>query len=460
MPAERLYYADSTLTQFTATVTDIRERSRTGGTSLWQVALDRSAFYPTSGGQPHDTGTLTATAPSGARLEAPIVDVEEDEQGEVWHLTPKPLLAGTQVEGRIDLDRRLDHMQQHSGQHLLSALFYQELRALTVSFHLGDTLSTIDLNTESVEPAQLAHIEGLANAIVAEARPVAHRSVNAGDAEILLQSGALRKLPIRSGDIRLVVITGNTAAGVITGKDATGGTGAIYGDGVPNPDLDVNACGGTHVTSTSQIGAVLIRGTERIRQSVRVTFLCGNRAIAAARLDDALLTQLGRELSVGRADLPTALARLRAEIKSSTKERQVLREDLANYHAARLIVEDPPQNDLRIVRRSFPDRDADYIKLLASRITSAAPHTIALLASTQQAPAAVVVACSQELGWNAGQMLRTALAPAGGRGGGSATLAQGLVPTDQLGPALDALETLLRSGPVPAAQSQSTDGVR
>ncbi len=100
MPAERLYYADSALTDFTATVTDIRERSRSGGTSVWQVALDRTAFYPTSGGQPHDTGTLAATAPSGARLEAPVIEVEEDEHGEVWHLTPKPLLAGTQIEGR------------------------------------------------------------------------------------------------------------------------------------------------------------------------------------------------------------------------------------------------------------------------------------------------------------------------------------------------------------------------
>src|SRR5882757_1834034 len=175
MPAERLYYADAALTDFTATVTDIRERSRTGGASLWQIALDRSAFYPTSGGQPHDTGTLAATAPSGARLVAPIVDVEEDEQGEVWHLTPKPLLAGTHIEGRIDRARRLDHMQQHSGQHLLSALFYQELTALTISFHLGDTVSTIDLNTGAVRPEQLAHIEQLANAIVAESRPVVLR---------------------------------------------------------------------------------------------------------------------------------------------------------------------------------------------------------------------------------------------------------------------------------------------
>ncbi len=142
---------------------------------------------------------------------------------------------------------------------------------------------------------------------------------------------------------------------------------------------------------------------------------------------------------------------MKAEVKAGGKERQALREDLANYHAARLIVEDPPQHDLRIVRRIFPDRDADYVKLLASRVVTAAPHTIALLASTQQpqAPATVVMACSQELGRNAGEMLRAALTAAGGRGGGSTTLAQGLVPTEQLGNALDALEAQLRTKPIP-----------
>ena len=437
MPAKRLYYADAALTQFTATVTDIREHSRTGGTSLWQVALDRTAFYPTSGGQPHDTGELTAMAPSGARLEASVIDVDEDEHGEVWHLTSKPLLAGTQIEGRVDWLRRLDHMQQHSGQHLLSALFHQELGALTISFHLGDTVSTIDLNTESIEPKQLAHVEQLANAIVEESRPMIQRIVTSADAETLLQSGALRKLPVRSGDIRLIVIPETDAP-------------SRNGDDSAKPDLDVNACGGTHVSSTSQIGAVLIRGTERIRQAVRVSFLCGNRAISAARADDALLSGLGREFSVGRADLPAAASRLKADAKAGAKERQALREELANYHAARLLVEDPPHHDLRIVRRVFSDRDADYIKLLASRVTTAAPHTIALLASTQESPAAVVMASSQELGRNAGELLRAALAESGGRGGGSPTLAQGLVSRDQLDTMLNGLEALLRSGPVSA----------
>jgi alanyl-tRNA synthetase len=388
---------------------------------------------------------LAATAPSGARLEVPIVGVEEDEHGEVWHLTPKPLAAGTHVEGSVDWMRRLDHMQQHSGQHLLSALFYRELHAPTVSFHLGDTVSTIDLEIPALEPAQLAHIEQLANAIVAEGRPVAHSTVTADEAERLLVEGKLRKLPPRLGDIRIIVIAGSPAAGAIPSGEV--------GTGVPSADLDVNACGGTHVSSTSQIGAVLLRGTERVRQSIRVSFLCGGRAISASRADDALLAQLSREFSVGRTDLPAALTRVKTEVRAAGKERQTLREELANYHAARLLVEDPPQNDLRIVRRVFPDRDADYIKLLASRVTTAAPHTIALLASTQhqQEPVAVVLACSREMGRNAGELLRAALAQAGGRGGGSATLAQGLVSRDQLDSTLDGLEAALRSRPVSAA---------
>src|SRR5271155_4179578 len=143
---ERLYYSDSFLTNFDAFVTDIRLVSRIGGEALWQVALDRSAFYPTSGGQPSDKGNLPATSRNGSVLEIPIDEVAEDDQGEVWHYTAKPLVAGTQVQAAIDWERRLDHMQQHTGQHLLSAIFSRELGAHTVSFHLGDETSTIDLN--------------------------------------------------------------------------------------------------------------------------------------------------------------------------------------------------------------------------------------------------------------------------------------------------------------------------
>jgi alanyl-tRNA synthetase len=210
---ERLYYADSFSTDFDAVVTEIQELSRVNGQSLWRVALDRSAFYPTSGGQPHDTGRLIATARSGAELTAEIVDVEEDEHNEVWHHTVKPLLPGTAVRGVIDQARRLDHIQQHSGQHLLSAALLQLCGALTVSFHLGETVSTIDLATDKLTGETLRTVETLANRIIAEDRPVAINTISRAQAEEWLATGALRKLPTREGDLRVVEIAGGEIGG-------------------------------------------------------------------------------------------------------------------------------------------------------------------------------------------------------------------------------------------------------
>ncbi|MDX6461698.1 MAG: alanyl-tRNA synthetase, partial [Acidobacteriaceae bacterium] len=255
--SDRLYYADPSLACFDAHVSDIREVSRTEGRSLWQITLDRSAFYPTSGGQPHDTGLLTATSSGGALLQAPILAVEEDEHGEVWHTTPKPLLAGTAVRGYVDWSRRRDHMQQHSGQHLLSAVVYRQLGAATVSFHLGEMTSTIDLAREAISQEELERVEDAVNEIIAENRAVTMRTIAREEAEMLLAAGTLHKLPDRDGDIRLIEID----------------------------DIDLNACGGTHVEATGQIGGLLIRGTERMRQGIRVEFVCGMRAAVTARRD-------------------------------------------------------------------------------------------------------------------------------------------------------------------------------
>jgi len=430
MAAERLYYDNAALTEFSAAVTDIREHSRADGLPVWQVALDRTAFYPTSGGQPHDTGALRAVAASGARLEAPVHEVFEDEQGEIWHLTPKPLVPGTAIEGAIDAARRLDHMQQHSGQHLLSALFDREYGARTVSFHLGDRASTIDLEGADLDEQRLAAVETLANRVVAENRPVTLRTVSAEEAAQMLADGLLRKLPPRGGEIRLVILAGE-------------------GDGAP---LDVNACGGTHVASSAGIGPVLLRGTERVRQAIRVSFLCGGRALAAARADDALLTRLGRTLSATRGGMEEAVVRIQSDARALAKERQGLREELADYHAARLVVETLPEHGFRIVRRVFTDRDADYVKLLAARVAAAAPHSLALFAAARpgDASAAVVLAAGPERTQHAGEMLRTVLAQAEGRGGGSPSLAQGLVPQARLAEALDALEAELGRATPPA----------
>jgi alanyl-tRNA synthetase len=401
--SERLYYSDSYLTTFDAVVTDVREVLRRDGESVWQLALNRTAFYPTSGGQPTDSGVLTAMSRGGAALEVAVEQVEEDEQGEVWHFVRKPLTAGTEVRGQIDWERRFDHLQQHTGQHLLSAVFQKELQAPTVSFHLGDSISTIDL--AGVVPARhsLERVERIANQIIAEDRPVTVSYVARAEAEAMLAAGVLRKLPDRDGEIRLITIA----------------------------DYDRNACGGTHVRSTGQIGGLMVRGVEKVSRGARVEFACGLRAVKAARADATQLGEAATALSVGAADVAASVKRLLNEVKSGTKERQHLREELAIYHAVRLAVEVPIEDGLRLVERTWKDRDRDYVKMLAARTVSAAPETVVIFCAEEANPARVVVARSLDLDFDCGRMLREALAELGLRGGGSPDLAQGEVPVAQ-----------------------------
>jgi alanyl-tRNA synthetase len=416
--SDRLYYADPSLASFDAHVSDIREVSRTQGRSLWQIALDRSAFYPTSGGQPHDTGVLTATSSGGALLEAPILAVEEDDQGEVWHTTPKPLLAGTAVRGYVDWSRRRDHMQQHSGQHLLSAVVYRQLGAATLSFHLGEMTSTIDLAREAISPEELERVEDAVNEIIAENRPVTMRTIPRVEAEMLLAAGTLHKLPDREGDIRLIEID----------------------------EIDVNACGGTHVEATGQIGSLLFRGTERVRQGVRVEFVCGIRAMVTARRDLATLTRTAAALSVGRLDVGDAVDRLLEEGKAANKARQKVTEELAGYHASSLLLELSSPPGRKVLRRTFADRDAGYLKLLASRMIASASETCVLLASTQEEPARVIVAASSDVKVDCGTLLREALAAYGLRGGGSPGMAQGQIAKIHLDPLFSSIESGLKNG--------------
>jgi alanyl-tRNA synthetase len=418
---DRLYYLDSFLISFDAVITDIRLVSRTGGEALWQVALDRSAFYPTSGGQPFDKGNLTATSRNGAVLEIPIDEVAEDEQGEVWHYTAKPLVAGTEVHAAIDWHRRLDHMQQHSGQHLLSAIFSREMGAHTVSFHLGDELSTIDLNNASIGHASLERVERLANEIIAQDRPITIRTVPRAEAESLLAGGQLRKLPERDGEIRLIEIDG----------------------------VDLNACGGTHLRATGQIGGLALRSTEKVRQGLRVEFVCGLRAVSAARRDFGVLAEAASKLSVASSQLPQSIERLLAEAKHVAKERQKLREEIARYEAAELLAEASLHNGFKIVRKQFTGHDADYIKLMASKL-AASSGTVALLASTQQEPASVVFARGAELNFSCGELMKSALADLGLRGGGSPTMAQGQIPRDALGALFDRLASGAKTTAAPS----------
>jgi alanyl-tRNA synthetase len=401
--SERLYYSDSFLRTFTGTVTDVRELADSRGEPVWQLSLDRSAFYPTSGGQPFDTGQLSATLPDGTALKLPVEQVEEDEQAAVWHFVRKPLPAGAHVEGQIDWERRFDHMQQHTGQHLLSAVFWRRLQAPTISFHLGESTSTIDLAGGPMAHESLEQVERIVNEIIAEDRPITTRLVSRGEAEVMQATGELRKLPDIQGTIRLIDIA----------------------------DCDKNACGGTHVRSTGQIGGLLVRTVERVTRGVRVEFVCGSRAIRSARADFAILRETSALLSTGAKELAPTVGRLLIEGKANARERQKLREELAVFQAASLAMQEPIENGLRLVVRAWKDRDREYVKLLASRTASAASRTAVIFSANDADPVRVFVARSSDLNFNCGQILREALARLGLRGGGSADLAQGEVPAGQ-----------------------------
>jgi len=400
--SERLYYSDSFLSTFTGDVTCVRELAGRSGEPLWKLSLNRTAFYPTSGGQPFDTGKLSATLRDGMALNIPVEEVDEDEEGGVWHLVREPIAAGIHVEGHVDWERRFDHMQQHTGQHLLSAVFWRELQAPTISFHLGEGTSTIDLASRSLAHHSLEQVERIANEIIGEGRPVTTRSVSRGEAEAMLATGELRKLPDREGTIRLIDIA----------------------------DCDKNACGGTHVRSTGQIGGLLVRTVEKVSRGLRIEFVCGLRAVRAAHADFAMLRETSALLSTGATELTQSVGRLLIEGKTNAKERQKLREELAEFQAARLATDEPIENGIRLIVRAWRDRDPDFVKLLASRTAASAARTAVIFCANDADPVRVFVARSSDLNFNCGQILREALAQWGLRGGGSPDLAQGEVPAE------------------------------
>lgn len=419
MAAERLYLQDSRALEFDAVVTDIREYARRDGVTVWQIALDRTAFYPTGGGQPHDTGVLRARSRSGTELLVQVEEAIEDEGGEVWHSTTKPVLAGTAIRGEVDELRRLDHMEQHSGQHLLSAVLADRFGFPTVSFRLGEGDTTIDLalpGTDTAPPdlrETLREAELAVNRLIRKSLPVRTRQVSGDEAQTLLAAGALRKLPPRTGDIRLIEIDG----------------------------IDLNACGGTHVGSLGEIGCVLLRETERVKQAIRLHFVCGRRAVHAAREDWTALSEASALLTTSRSGASSAIQRIQAECRALGKERQKLREEIAENHAVQLAVAERIEDGIRLVYRSFPNRDTEYLKLLAGKLLASVPQTIAILASTASEPATLIVACNlvaggapdgNPLAHGCDALLRDALRPFQLRGGGTAELAQASVPADKV----------------------------
>jgi alanyl-tRNA synthetase len=387
-PTERLYYRDAYRTTFTAAVVGRND----DGTHVY---LDATAFYPTSGGQPHDLGALGGV---------PIVDVV-DEGDRIAHVLAKPLDAKeATVGGSIDWSRRFDHMQQHTGQHLLSAVFEDLFGQHTVSVHFGPDYSTLDLDSELVTYQQLLAAEARVNEIVAESRAVMVTFEDAASA------AGLRKVSEREGTLRIVSIEG----------------------------IDRSACGGTHVRSTAEIGTVLVRGTEKIRKGTRVEFVCGARAIRRARRDFESLTKIAGSLSASLDDAPSLVAAQADRLKEGDTARKKLDKDLATYRVRELYDAASPAAD---GVRTIVIRNAaamDDVRTLAQAAFDLA-HVV--IVGTVANPPSVLVASSEDSGVDSGRLIKERLTAAGGRGGGSPRLAQGSVPTAA---ALDSLvESLL-----------------
>ncbi len=403
MATRRLYYDDAFEKEFTARVVycEVLPPDVNSGITgpVWSLILDRTAFYPTSGGQPNDLGKIG---------DANVLDVR-DEGGEIIHVVDRRP-ADPDVKGCINWPRRFDHMQQHTGQHVLSATFQERFGLPTVSFHLGSEICTIDLRGPEPTEKILEGAERAANQLVFEDRAV---NVRYGTAEQLSQLG-VRKEVDRGGILRAIEIE----------------------------SADLQPCGGTHVKSTGQIGMILARRCTRVRQDWRVEFVCGGRAERIARHDFQLLRQTAEKLSCAPEDLVSAASRALAERDANFKSLRSAQQRLAEAEATLALQTTPPgTNGFRIISRVFEGVPADYLGFFATAFTKS-EKTTALLAASEGGH--LLFAQHTSAGKDMSTLLKQVLDKVGGKGGGTRDFARGrLLDESQAGKAISVARELL-----------------
>ena len=380
MATRRLYYDDSYQREFTAQVLSC-EPEMHGTTSAWAVVLDCSALYPTSGGQPHDLGKLG---------DANVLDVRDDGE-DIVNVVDREVPLGS-VAGCLDWARRLDHMQQHTGQHLLSAMFQERYGRPTVSFHLGSDVCTIDLRGPEPTEDIVEGAERAANQIISEDRAITARY---GTAKEFADLG-VRKEVQREGILRAIEIEG----------------------------ADLQPCGGTHVKSTAQIGIILVRRCTKMRQDWRVEFVCGRRAARVARHDFQVLHKSAELLGAAAEDVPTAVQRAINERDGHFKTAKWLFERLAELEAAAaLVAASPDGKGLRVITRRFDETSqAEYLNHFATQLAKS-ERTVALL--SRSADGQLLFAQHPGAGKDMNALLKQVLAQFSGKGGGTRDFARG-----------------------------------
>lgn len=377
---ERLYYNDSHLIEFDARVVDITER-----VSGWTaVTLDRTAFYPTGGGQPSDTGAL-----AGARVVECI-----DESEIVLHVIQGPApKIGDLVKGRIDWPRRLDHIQQHSGQHILSQALLALFDAPTRSFRVMDQVCEIDVDLINPTEERIERAVELANNVIWEDRPVVTKEVTAEEAAQL----PLRKEPAREGNLRLIEIEG----------------------------FDLTPCGGTHASHTGEVGLIAVRSWERAKGLTRIEWVAGRRALEDYRRANKSARNVAALFSTARDDAPKLAARLLEENKQLHHRLRPLEEIATRVEAEQLFGEATvTATGLRVIAKTFAHRDAESLRLIAQALTQQ-PKVVALLGSVDDETARLVFARSADAPGDMNALMRNACTLLDGRGGGKPDLARG-----------------------------------
>ena len=375
---KKLYLADSYLLTCSS---DIIDQTEVNGTPA--VILDQTVFYPTSGGQPHDTGTINNVA---------VIDVLEDENRQIVHLIEKQI-EGSQATCEINWQRRFDHMQQHTGQHILSQAFLKACDGDTLSFHLGDSSATIDIDQPGLSTEIIESVEQLANRIVFENRDVTGHVVGKNEIHIY----PVRKLPTVEENIRILEIK----------------------------DFDYSPCGGTHCSKTGEIGLIKIRRHENYKGGTRIHFVCGHRALKDYQGKSEILKQLTNAMSIAEVDLPHIVTKLKDDLKVLTRERDQLKKELLDYEAVSLISEAKTHAGINLVKKIFNARHQQEIKLLAKKIVDKFPETVILFGTKSEGSAQLLFQCSENIDYDMGELMKFACDIINGRGGGRSQQAQG-----------------------------------